>query len=170
MPVLSEDPEIEATVRAARGAAHLDAQFPGWEAYIDVEALDLYNGELCVLGQLGNRHPGFADIERRAFSSSYADAVKYLCPSLDFTDSGPTALAWPLQHGFLAIPDHHPEFDGVGYERLLPAWKAAIGRRQERFAVRPSSTLPVEAATRKQDEAFRDEYEARGIFADSEAE
>ena len=35
-----------------RGMALLDAKLPGWEEGIDLDKLDLWDCELCVLGQL----------------------------------------------------------------------------------------------------------------------
>lgn len=46
----------DAVTRAARGAAMLDAESPGWAGRIDLKWLDMHDCRLCVLGQL---HGGF---------------------------------------------------------------------------------------------------------------
>jgi hypothetical protein len=37
----------------ADGAAHMDAQVPGWERHVDVSKIDMASGCQCVLGQVG---------------------------------------------------------------------------------------------------------------------
>lgn len=44
------EPSIAA--RVALGAVYLDREHPGWDQNIDLDALDMANATLCILGQL----------------------------------------------------------------------------------------------------------------------
>jgi hypothetical protein len=44
-----------ARVRAKRGARWLDENFPGWEKRINLNTLELANGEQCICGQVFKR-------------------------------------------------------------------------------------------------------------------
>jgi hypothetical protein len=45
-------PTVDFTEEVTRGAALLDHFDPDWDAFIDLESLDLGDGEVCVLGQV----------------------------------------------------------------------------------------------------------------------
>ncbi len=44
----------ESAQRVTRGAALLDAHYPGWEVHVDLGRLDMLDSDLCVAGQVGN--------------------------------------------------------------------------------------------------------------------
>ena len=86
--------EQETIERVARGAALLDARYPGWEGYLDLGRLDMLNIDLCVAGQVGN---GVRNVTRGCVSGwGY---IQSQC----FDDEMGHAMAG---HGFVYTEDH----------------------------------------------------------------
>lgn len=146
--------------RVQAGVAYLDAEFPGWEAYVNRYTLQMVLGDHCILGQLRLKDPRLAAIPVVDGSSPYTDAVKYLCPDWDL--KGFNSHPWAIEHGFVGDDGAGP----VRYDHLQSAWLSVLEERQATFAVRPGSTPEPAPMTPAEDEEFRDEYESRGIFGD----
>ena len=54
---------LQDTALVAAGAALLDQEFEGWETQIDLDLLDLANGDNCILAQLyGDYEGGLSDL------------------------------------------------------------------------------------------------------------
>lgn len=155
-------PEVTTIVeeRVQVGAAYLDAEFPGWEAYIDREALHMDDSRRCVLGQLATKMPAFAEMPQSG-SSPYLDVIRWLVPATAATDRD----TWGHVRGFVDDEDGGVTV-GVTYAGLQAAWLKLLEERQAVYAVRSGSTPEPAPMTQAEDEAFRDEYESRGIFGD----
>lgn len=122
------------TERVAAGAAFLDSHDPGWwradvEWAIDLDALDLMNGERCVLGQrcpLETRECSFY-VQGAILSGVAADY-----PGLDLDHAEAAELLideWARPLGFqargVAVLERAADFDDLTAE-----WKRVItGRR-----------------------------------------
>lgn len=129
------DSTVEA--RVAQGAAWLDTNFPGWERVIDLATLDLADGGVCILGQIG-AHIGvsmgcYVNAKGRIFgspgSNEYQDGFSLLVDQLP---------DWSRKFGFLRDFDS-PNYDSA-YAELDAAWTSLI---KERFG---SGTLSDEVA------------------------
>lgn len=114
---MSDDPiRSELALRAKRGAALLDEEYPGWEAMIDLRKLDL-NGECeCVLGQIGKALFGDqAFTEMRTSMTGFADYS--------------VQREWSDGHGFtahdpLGLPDESDQ-----WALLTDVWRDEIRTR-----------------------------------------
>lgn len=69
--------------RVARGAAFLAERFPDWREYVDSDSLVMTSARLCVLGQLGYKHPEFSG----GFWAALHDLEK--------------SKSWAMENGFL---------------------------------------------------------------------
>lgn len=106
----------------ARGAAWLDEKCPQWVSHIDLEELDLQNGDHCVLGQTATCLVGKA---RDPNVSGYARVTR----RRGVDPNGP----WVAERGF-QVPWLWMDYakETVAYEMLTIAWKELI---RERLAV-----------------------------------
>lgn len=95
-----------ARVRAARGAAFLDIEKPGWYSLIDLTKLDMGSSYHCVLGQLGPE----TDSSRTPYGV--------------ITEELMLPYRQQASHGFCC--DHYP----VSYDELEEAWKEQINARK----------------------------------------
>jgi hypothetical protein len=108
-------PEVERVateyeVRVGRGAMALDMEVPGWADKIDLDRLDLWFCNRCVLGQL---------------YGLYTKGLRAVC-GIDFDERDPPlgAQLWAHDHGFY-------EMDAIAdYRHLRPHWEAAIRARR----------------------------------------
>ena len=91
---------------AKRGAKALDKTNPLWYQDVDINRLDLADGEYCILGQL---------------NGSYYDAGGYI-KDLDPYDESPKALAFKL--GFNSRRDS-------AFPSLTMAWIKEIFKRRQ---------------------------------------
>lgn len=86
------------------GMKYLDGISPGWEKKIDLEELQMYSENKCILGQLfGDAYKGFRNEDDPDYSDFYGSHVNF----------GPY-----MDHGF---------YDGpCGETELTKVWKEAI--------------------------------------------
>lgn len=112
------------TERVAAGAAFLDEHDPQWwradvERAIDLDDLDLANGDSCVLGQ---RCP----LEIRSDNATHFGSwVWILAGSRDES----TVEDWATSRGFQVSWGESPNGDRA-YGRLTAEWKRVIGERR----------------------------------------
>lgn len=92
-----------AEIRAFRGAQLLDKKKPGWEGLIELRALDISRGDMCILGQV---------------YGGYTDGLRYL--EMSFMSEVPAT-----NYGFVAGT-------GATYYALDEAWSQEIIRRRGR--------------------------------------
>lgn len=108
-----------------KGAAWLDERDPEWAERIDLELLDLQDGEFCMLGQEAERlvgpHP--RDLPK-AGNEGYWRV-------LDSLGYGPFS-SWQVERGF-DVPHHEIGRGGLpseaAYEMLTIAWREYIRQR-----------------------------------------
>ena len=104
--------DLDIPGRVARGAALLDEKRPGWEAEINLNALDIDDCTTCVIGQLYRDHAGI-------YSGAYEIGADALL--------GPDGSAL-ADHGFNAIRGLDP--DDVEWGALTSEWKRVIQERR----------------------------------------
>lgn len=114
----------ELALRAKRGAALLDEEYPGWEAMIDLAALDL-NGECqCVLGQ----------IARTLFGDGWGVAFAEMRMMLTGNADHGQQREWSDAHGFTA----HDPLGHIGeseqWTLLTEVWREEILARRHAIA------------------------------------
>ena len=102
-----------ARTRAARGAAILDTEDPGWAARVDAGALRLGDGQACVLGQLHGEY-------RLGLGRSRV---------VDLS-SAPGRFVSPVDLGFQAVGDLGVAAEDLDYALLTRAWREAVAERQ----------------------------------------
>ena len=129
--------------RVERGAALLDVRDPGWwradvDRAIDLDRLDLGDGDVCVLGQRcpleavaayqarpesdyddGDEHGRYSAYSELLFSGRWDDRVRRV-----------SLLEATHGHGFAWMSGDRAEFD-----ELTAAWRDLITRRRELAAV-----------------------------------
>ncbi len=98
--------------RVERGAAYLDEVDPGWHRRVNAEALELEDGEQCVLGQL---HGGF----RLGLGRSQVLSLS----------SAPRASLSPVAYGFKCVEGVSEAWQARDYELLTAAWREAVRTR-----------------------------------------
>ena len=102
-----------ARLRAARGAAFLDAMNPAWAARVDAGRLELADGAACVLGQLhGDYRLGLG--RSRVIDLS----------------SAPIASLSPVDLGFQAHGGLGEAAEALDYALLTRAWREQVCDRQ----------------------------------------
>lgn len=141
----------EATIaeRVAAGAALMDEADPGWwradaDRAIDLEALDLAQTDMCVLGQrcplevLAARVDVEADrLDPLDFGEAYDAYARYLSGL-----TGREFLEWAHGHGFaLTAPG-----DKVTWEGLTAEWRKVIAARREAAGEHPVPVWPATEA------------------------
>lgn len=164
MAQIVENPQAVARERVATGAAYLDAEFPGWEAYVDLDHLAMESSQKCILAQLDENDPRLAESDDGW--CGYNRALRYIYPDWrPLQDGTEEYQEWPQKRGFYTwMTYQQPYYDGVDYTHLQNAWVDLLTERQARFAVRPGSTPPAEPMSAAEDRAFSDAYQERGIF------
>jgi hypothetical protein len=114
--------------RVARGAAWLDAHFPGWEGRINLQTLALRSGEKCICGQL------FADEARLSGCKSgfwyvedhlFAQATAWIRWSPADVKQGGNVWAYL---GFDVTPEWGSERQ---YAQLQEAWVLLLKTRHD---------------------------------------
>ena len=101
-----------ARLRAARGAAFLDALDPLWAARVDPGRLELADGAACVLGQLhGDYRLGLGRARVLDLSSA------------------PVASLSPVDLGFQAVGDLGEPAEALDYAFLTRAWRDEVVAR-----------------------------------------
>lgn len=93
--------EIDYPARVAEGAALLDEKKPGWERRLDLEILDIRDGQRCITAQLSGMRNGV---------HSWADGMKAL--GLTPGDGGTY-----VSHGFNAESGDAYEDEGESYDQ-----------------------------------------------------
>lgn len=102
-----------ARARAARGAGLLDAADPGWHGRVDPDALQLGDGQACVLGQLhGEYRLGLG--RARVIDLS----------------SAPSRFVSPVDLGFQAVGDLGEAAEALDYALLTRAWRDEVVHRR----------------------------------------
>ena len=99
--------------RAARGAALLDDEDPGWAANVDPHSLQLSDGQACVLGQL------HGDYRRGLTRSRAIDA-----------SSAPGRFVSPIDLGFQAVREAGADAEALDYAFLTRAWREEVEQRR----------------------------------------
>jgi hypothetical protein len=115
---MSEYTAEMAHAAVARGAAFLDEKCPQWVSLIDLEVLDLQDGDHCILGQTATCLVG----KPRADTPGYVRVT--MRRGVD--PNGP----WVTEHGFQVpwvLMDYEEET--AAYEMLGIAWKELIRER-----------------------------------------
>jgi hypothetical protein len=116
--------QIDYEARVAKGIALLDEKFPDWAELIDVEILDVPDGERCVTAQLAQEVNGDRDM-------GYQDgaAMLGLEPDADYNQDSYT------EHGFNAetnlapnMPEDYNQY--AAYDTLNAIWRREISARQ----------------------------------------
>lgn len=100
--------------RVQRGAAYLDEVDPGWHRRVDVETLELGDGQQCVLGQL---HGEF----RLGLGRSHLLTLS----------SAPRTSLSPVAYGFKCVNGVSDEWQARDYDLLTAAWRSAVRQRQQ---------------------------------------
>ncbi|HEX9952625.1 MAG TPA: hypothetical protein VGB53_12710 [Rubricoccaceae bacterium] len=101
-----------ARLRAARGAAFLDALDPAWARRVDPRRLELADGAACVLGQLhGDYRLGLGRARVLDLSSA------------------PVASLSPVDLGFQAVGDLGEPAEALDYAFLTRAWRDEVVAR-----------------------------------------
>lgn len=113
--------EIDYEARVRKGIALLDKKFPDWAGLIDLDILDINDGERCVTAQLA---------EHKAGDASYATGMDLLGLYLGSYNDGSYT-----QYGFNAEVNHAPDmpsnYDQLNaYAELNTIWKREIAARQ----------------------------------------
>ncbi|MEM1116271.1 MAG: hypothetical protein AAF845_13205 [Bacteroidota bacterium] len=114
-----------ARARAARGAAILDAEDPGWANRVDAESLRLGDGQACVLGQLHGEY-------RRGLGRARV---------LDLS-SAPSRFVSPVDLGFQAVGDLGKAAEDLDYALLTRAWRDIVRARRAPTAVPTPDARP----------------------------
>lgn len=103
--------------RAINGAKLLDELCPGWDAIIDLETLDVYSHDKCILAQLGK--------------SPLGDPLRNL-----FIDESPDRMMKSLlKHGLFCM-------DSRSGARMTDAWKKLITARRLNTPRQPAALSP----------------------------
>jgi hypothetical protein len=106
--------------RAARGAAFMDAHYPGWEKDVNLKTLNIGSNEFCILGQ---RYQDYDVGTVRLGIGDDMDAQYAL--------------------GFMATPG-----EGRGqYPQLTKAWRREIMRRLRRSTTVARATAKPQRST-----------------------
>ena len=87
----------EATIRALRGVDFLDIEMPGWINHIDVDSLDLFDCDNCVLGQLfGEYTKGIKILEIGNDDAVHCgfESCHVICGGGGFMDYAELTTAW----------------------------------------------------------------------------
>jgi hypothetical protein len=101
-------PELTVEQRVANGVWWLNANKPGWEALINLEALDIEEPCRCVIGQV------FGDYHESLFGQP-----------------GRLAHQVAANHGFNSNPPTSPEYDGANeYAALEAEWIRVVEARR----------------------------------------
>lgn len=108
----------------ARGAAWLDETCPTWVREIDLDALDLGEPELCVLGQTARC---LIPAESRPNDDFDGDYLTYH-DVIHHVGHGPFD-DWAPEHGFNA--PSHGDSANAEFEMLTIAWREYIRQRLE---------------------------------------
>lgn len=104
------------TERVARGAALLDEKLPGWVERIDLDKLNLFDDERCVIGQLFTYDP---TSESEAFEVGAFDLF-----GLDYSfNANAPAL---IEHGF----SDRSDVELAIFAELTAEWKRVILARR----------------------------------------
>ena len=111
--------------RARRGAALLDEADPGWAGRVDSGALQLGDGQACVLGQLHGEY-------RRGLGRARV---------LDLS-SAPGRFVSPVDLGFQAVGTLGEAAEALDYAHLTRAWREEVADRQRGVG---SARIPVSA-------------------------
>lgn len=90
----------EARVLVSVGAAWLDVEKPGWESLVDLDELNMSDGQYCVAGQV---------FEEEARGSYFVDGYFYIQARMGMT--------WARSHGFL-----DDVAGGISAAHLREAW------------------------------------------------
>jgi hypothetical protein len=104
--------EAQVQARVHRGAEYLDEVDPGWHARVNAQALELEDGQHCVLGQL---HGGF----RLGLGRSRVLSLS----------SAPRASLSPVDYGFKCVEGVSEAWQARDYELLTAAWSEAVRTR-----------------------------------------
>jgi hypothetical protein len=112
-------PDTDMRERAARGAALLDKTRPSWYEGVSVGALNMLNGDVCVLGQIyGLYETGLSML----FSSEFAYPPTYVGKrDLDSASN---------YYGFSAFDYPSNTVDGWRWDALTQAWRDLIAERR----------------------------------------
>lgn len=114
------------TAYVASGAAWMDEHCPDWLQMIDLDMLDLSQGDRCVLGQTAHcLTKGKVESNR---TGSYDDTLEYVVPLDEDVDGG-----WSRNHGFIIGYGGNPDDEELTarWEMLTIAWKEEIRKRRE---------------------------------------
>ena len=147
---------------AARGAKLLDKVRPGWFREINISALDLGNGEYCIIGQLnhGQFDPESCisesireSLEGRVHKELRAAAKKLKIPGFKSCEIGfdlDQCLDAAVAAGLKDLDDFRYGFDtqegDEGFSILTEAWIELIRERRHRKSSRASYLmLPTNA-------------------------
>lgn len=99
-----------ATDRAKAGAEMLDRRLPGWDKRINTDRLDIADGSMCVLGQIG----------------LWGGAERLGCPDTRLENHA-SRTRWMRRHGFCSYPPSYD--DDPFYSELTVAWRELISSR-----------------------------------------
>lgn len=121
---------IELAENVARGAQLLDTRVPNWFNTLDLDTLDLYSCDACVIGQL---------------YTEFADGISALTGSHDFRERS----AFATTHGFDLFREARSERAVyAGFKVLRDLWVTEILTRQARTHDQRSSDLPAQTCAR----------------------
>jgi hypothetical protein len=98
--------------RVQRGAEYLDDVDPGWHRRVNADALELEDGQHCVLGQL---HGEF----RLGLGRSRVLTLS----------SAPRASLSPVAYGFKCVEGVSEKWQARDYKLLTEAWQKAVRMR-----------------------------------------
>lgn len=141
--------------RVALGDEYLTAELPGYEAYVNLDEMNMVSGYRCLLAQLYSNDPRLAAIEPT--HSGETDYIAVLRHFIGYNPDERASVTWDVERGF------HTAWlaDGVEYVHLEIAWRELLMQRQAQLGTRPGSSKAPAPMTDAEDEAFGDEYERR---------
>jgi hypothetical protein len=109
---VSED--IDYAARVQRGIALLDEKWPGWATEIDLERLDISEGDRCMTAQYAECRAGYASFQCGQNLLGLSDRAYEVCGfNADGQSTGEAV-----------------DSDRGGYDTLNGLWKAEIERRR----------------------------------------
>jgi hypothetical protein len=165
---------MNVTDTVAKGVAILDTRGPaGWVQVIDLDALDMEQGNACVLGQLYRDNPEDYD----GFLRGVSTLSPYNIMDGEYWNTHPDADLWGVQNGFNSLYEHNntvydtdePDTARV-YEALTAEWRKVIRARRDGETVAPT-IVEVPLKVRENDvlAAMFREFESTGVVIPSSA-
>jgi hypothetical protein len=165
---------MNVTDTVAKGVAILDTRGPaGWVQVIDLDALDMEQGNACILGQLYRQH----DEDYDGFLRGVAALGGWNLLDGDYFSTHFEADRWGVEHGFNSLYEHNntvydtdePDTARV-YEALTAEWRKVIRARRDGETVAPT-IVEVPLKVRENDvlAAMFREFESTGVVIPSSA-